>query len=59
LGTISRRSPLTTMNSRTYENSPLAAFPLVRGLFLLVWQVQDLNLRRLSRRFYSPSAIML
>jgi hypothetical protein len=47
------------MNSRTYENSPLAAFPLVRGLFLLVWQVQDLNLRRLSRRFYSPSAIML
>jgi hypothetical protein len=24
-----------------------------------VWQVQDLNLRRLSRRFYSPSAIML
>jgi hypothetical protein len=36
----------------TYEKSPHTAFPLVRRLFLLVWQVQDLNLRRLTRRFY-------
>ncbi|SEL57771.1 hypothetical protein SAMN05660976_02883 [Nonomuraea pusilla] len=42
-----------TMDGRTQRERPFTAFPLVKGLFLLVWQVQGSNLRRLSRRFYS------
>ena len=33
---------------------PLTMFPLVRGRSPRVWQVKDSNLRRLSRRIYSP-----
>ncbi|WP_396993569.1 tyrosine-type recombinase/integrase [Nonomuraea phyllanthi] len=48
-----RRAPLMTMSSRTERKRPFTAFPLVKGLFLLVWQVQGSNLHRLNRRFYS------
>ncbi|WUE07822.1 hypothetical protein OHA25_03290 [Nonomuraea sp. NBC_00507] len=44
---------------RAQSERPVTAFPLVTGLFPLVWQVQGSNLRRLSRRFYGPVAIML
>ncbi len=33
---------------------PLTMYLLVRGLLCGVWQVKDSNLRRLSRRIYSP-----
>lgn len=33
---------------------PLTVYLLVRGRFCGVWQVKDSNLRRLSRRIYSP-----
>jgi hypothetical protein len=54
MGTIDRGWPASAVDGRTQSERPVTAFPLVTGIFPLVWQVQGSNLRRLSRRFYRP-----
>ncbi|OLM26127.1 hypothetical protein Ae706Ps2_4560c [Pseudonocardia sp. Ae706_Ps2] len=39
------------------KRPPVPAFPLVGGLFHLLWLVQDSNLGRLRRRIYSQPSI--
>ncbi|GAA2214154.1 hypothetical protein GCM10009850_096180 [Nonomuraea monospora] len=59
LAVENRRAPVITVDSRTQRERPVTAFPLVTGLFPLVWQVQGSNLRRLSRRFYRAPPVLM
>ncbi|MFD0468148.1 hypothetical protein ACFQ0B_07385 [Nonomuraea thailandensis] len=52
-GAATRTESVSAVGGRAQRKRPVTAFPLVTGLFPLVWQVQGSNLRRLSRRFYS------